>query len=171
MGRKFPSFLHKFCVIKWHLDSYDNGRSLNTYNFLYVIYDYHYRNCANPRILIVNFFSKCEITNEGVRIQVLFFTRTIPFDDIKSIQRVSFLKVFFESINPFKPPMWSTGDMSLGGAVIIETLNNRRVAFSPKNCDQFIAEVNARIEQAKMPHAELSFTTLARDEKKTQLRG
>ena len=99
---------------------------------------------------------------------MLFFTRTIPFDDIKSVQRVSFLKVFFESINPFKPPMWSTGDMSLSGAIIIETLNGRRVAFSPKNCAQFIAEVNARIEQAKMPHGELSFTTVALDEKKAQ---
>lgn len=98
----------------------------------------------------MNFFSECKITDEGFHIQVLFFTKTILLGDIKSIQRVPFWKLFLESMNPFKSPMWSTGDMSLSGGIIIETVNNQRFAFSPKNCDEFVAELNARIERTKM---------------------
>jgi len=93
---------------------------------------------------IMDFFSTCQIIPEGVRIRVLFFTKTIPFSEIKSIQNLPLWKAFVESMNPLRP-MWSTGDLSLSGVVLIETVKNGRVVLSPKNRDEFVKLVSSHI--------------------------
>src|ERR1700677_4578849 len=92
----------------------------------------------------MDLFSNSEITDKGVRIRVLFFTKTILFRDIKSVQRVPFWKVIVESMHPFKPLMWTTGDIFLGNSLIIETAD-QHVAFSPNNCDEFLKIVSSHL--------------------------
>ena len=93
----------------------------------------------------MNFFSNCQITDKGVQIRVLFITRTIAFSDIKTIRKVPFWKVVIEGMNLFKPPLWTTGDVALGGVVLIETLKGGRVAISPHDADEFVRIVSGHL--------------------------
>jgi hypothetical protein len=93
----------------------------------------------------MDFFSKCQITDEGVRIRVLFVTWNIPFSKIKTIRKVPFWKYCLETMSLFHSAMWSTGDISLQGVVIIETRKGIRVALSPKDADEFVRRVASRI--------------------------
>jgi hypothetical protein len=93
----------------------------------------------------MSIFSECEegeITNEGVRIRFLGFPKTIPFCDIKSIQKVSYWRAVLESMNLFKPAMWGLWKMSLFGVVLIETIDGRRWPISPRNRDEFVKLVS-----------------------------
>jgi hypothetical protein len=93
----------------------------------------------------MNLASECEITNEGVTIRVLGFPKTIPFSDIKNIEKVSYGRAALESMNPFKPAMWGLWNMSLFGVVLIETTDRRRWAVCPKNRDNFVASVSKHL--------------------------
>ena len=99
----------------------------------------------------MSIFSVCEegeITNEGVRIRVWGFPKMIQFGDIKSIQRVSYWRVVLESMNLLKPAMWGLWNMSLSGGVLIETVDNRRWAISPKNRDEFVKLVSSHLRNS-----------------------
>jgi hypothetical protein len=91
------------------------------------------------------FFSECQITDKGIQINVLFFSRTIPFGEIKSLRKVPFWRAILESMNPRQPTLWSTGDLSLGGVVIIETTKNSRISVSPRNSDEFVRIVSSHL--------------------------
>jgi len=94
---------------------------------------------------VMDLFSTCQITSEGVRISYLFFTKTIPISEIKSIRKMSLGKAFIRSMNPFRLPMWTIGSPSLSGLVLIETVKNRVIALSPKDGDEFVKLVSSHL--------------------------
>jgi hypothetical protein len=87
----------------------------------------------------------CEISKDGITIRVLGFPKTIPFSDIRRIEKVSYGRAALEGMNPFKPSMWGLWNMSLFGVVLIETADRRRWAVSPKNRDEFVNLVSKHL--------------------------
>ena len=93
-------------------------------------------------------FSNCDVNDEGVRVRVFFFTKTIPFAKIKSVQRVSFWGLIFKTMDIFRPPMFNTGYFPLTGGVVIETTTSRWIAVIPENADEFVRLVASRLVAA-----------------------
>ncbi len=93
--------------------------------------------------------SECEIANKGVTIWILGFPKRIPFGEIRSIQKVSYWRAILESVNLFKPAMWGQWNMSLFGVVLIETIDRRRWAISPKNRDEFVKLISNHLTISK----------------------
>jgi len=90
----------------------------------------------------------CEITNEGVTIRFLGCPKKILFRDIRSIQKLSYLRAYLELFNLSKPAMWGFWNMSLLGVVLIETADKRRWAVSPENRDEFIQQVSSHLRNS-----------------------
>jgi len=88
-------------------------------------------------------FTHTEITDEGVRIRLLGFPKTILFGDIKSIQKVPYWKAVFYSMSPAKP-LLGIWNMPLDGGVLVETKNFRWVVC-PKNRDEFVKLVSSHL--------------------------
>jgi hypothetical protein len=86
-----------------------------------------------------------EINDEGICIPIFFVPKTIRYSEIKSIRKVPFWKAFLEGLNPFRPPMYSTGGISRY-VVLIETKKNRLIAVSPRDGDEFIRMVTNRLK-------------------------
>jgi hypothetical protein len=89
-------------------------------------------------------FSDCQITEDGVCLQVFFFTKTIAFSDIKSVQKVPFWKVMLEGMHPFKPPMYCNGAVFCSDYVIIET-RKLRYAVTVRDGDKFVRLVSSHL--------------------------
>jgi hypothetical protein len=89
-------------------------------------------------------FSDYQITDEGVKIRIYFFSKTILFNDIKSIQKVTFLKAFLMLLNPLRPPAVTTGEIRFY-VVLIETMKGRLIEIAPKKPDEFVRLVSKHL--------------------------
>jgi hypothetical protein len=57
---------------------------------------------------------------------------------------VPFWRAFFEGMNPFRPPMYSTGVISLK-VVLLETKKNWLIAGGQRNGEEFVKLVSNRL--------------------------
>jgi hypothetical protein len=85
----------------------------------------------------------CEITEDGVSLRFFFFPKTIPFQKIKSVRKVSLWNALLESLHPFKKPFYSNGGIR-SHCVILET-ERLRYAVHPKNADDFVRVISNRL--------------------------
>lgn len=85
-------------------------------------------------------YSDCQITADGVNLQVFFFAKTIAFSEIKSIRKVPFWKALLECMRPFKPPIYFGGGIC-SYYVLIETAKSR-FAVHPREGDKFVRLVS-----------------------------
>ncbi len=88
-------------------------------------------------------FTHTEITDEGVRIRLLGFPKTIPFRDIKSVQKAPYWKVALSNMTPAKRVV-GIWNMPLEGGVLVETKNLWWVVC-PKRQDEFVKLVSSRL--------------------------
>jgi hypothetical protein len=84
-----------------------------------------------------------EITDEGVRIRLLGFPKTIPFVDIQSVKKAPYWKAAFCNVGSSKTVL-GLWNMPLEGGVLVETQNFWWVA-RPKNQDEFVKLVSSHL--------------------------
>jgi hypothetical protein len=84
-----------------------------------------------------------EVTDEGVRIRLLGFPKTIPFAKIRSVKKAPYWKVAFCNMGSVKTilGLWR---MPLEGGVVIETQFFWWVV-RPENKDEFVKLVSSHL--------------------------
>ena len=93
----------------------------------------------------MTFFSESfTLTDEGVSFRFFFIEKTIPYSEIKRVRNVPIWKALFMGMNPFRPPAYSTGAVSLH-VVLIETKKNWLISGCQKNGDEFVRLVSSRL--------------------------
>jgi hypothetical protein len=85
-----------------------------------------------------------EITEEGICIPFLFWSKTILYKDIKSVRKVPLWKAFLEGMNPLRPPMVSFSSPAFS-VVLIETKKNQYFAVYPRDGEKFVRLVSSRM--------------------------
>ena len=91
-------------------------------------------------------YSDCQITEDGVSFPVFFFTKTIAFGEMKSVQKVPFWKALLECMHPFKPPIYFNGGIC-SYYVLIETAKFRFAVY-PTEGDRFVRLVSNRLTKS-----------------------